>query len=67
MDGKLLARNILCALGTGVIINLSFTTTAHASENQNEYTEQPAVVNNGAQSGKQQQLERIRQISQENR
>ena len=65
MDGKLLARNILCALGTGVIINLSFTATAHASENQNEYTEQPAVVNNGAQSGKQQQLERIRQISQE--
>ena len=44
MDGKLLARNILCALGTGVIINLSFTTTAHASENQNEYIGQPAVV-----------------------
>lgn len=65
MDGKLLARNILCALGTGVIINLSFATTAHASENQNEYTGQPAVVDDSAQQTKQQQLERIRQISQE--
>lgn len=65
MDGKLLARNILCALGTGVIINLSFVTTAHASENQNEYTGQPAVVDDSAQQTKQQQLERIRQISQE--
>lgn len=65
MDGKLLARNILCALGTGVIINLSFATTAHASENQNEYTGQPAVVDNSAQQTKQQQLERIRRISQE--
>ena len=65
MDGKLLARNILCALGTGVIINLSFATTAHASENQNEYTGQPAVVDDSAQQTKQQQLERIRRISQE--
>lgn len=65
MDGKLLARNILCALGTGVIINLSFVTTAHASENQNEYTGQPAVVDDSAQQTKQQQLERIRRISQE--
>ena len=65
MDGKLLARNILCALGTGVIINLSFATTAHASENQNEYTGQPAVVDDSAQQIKQQQLERIRRISQE--
>lgn len=64
MDGKLLARNILCALGTGVIINLSFATTAHASENQNEYTGQPAVVDDSAQT-KQQQLERIRRISKE--
>lgn len=63
MDGKLLARNILCALGTGVIINLGISTTAYASENQNDYSEkQNVVVSDNTQ---QRQMERIRQISQE--
>ena len=59
----MLARNILCALGTGVIINLGISTTAYASENQNDYSEkQNVVVSDNTQ---QRQMERIRQISQE--
>lgn len=66
MDRKLLARNILCALGTGVIINLGISTTAYASENQNNYSEERQnVIANDSVQQQRQQMERIKQISQE--
>lgn len=63
MDKKLLAKNILCALGAGMIINLGASTTAYANENQNNYTSEKNVVSND--NLKQQQIEKIKLISQE--
>lgn len=61
MNGKLLAKNILCALGIGVFINLGVTATAYANENQDEHIK--SIADDIALE--QRQLERIKRISQE--